>query len=170
MSQSRTRSAQSSNNASVESKLDVFASSAWSRFDSTKETIEEWSRATARAFYHTLGRPTAFGPLYAHFLQYAQLRPAPEVVENSTTFAEDGECTEAEYNKGRSQLHALLHHEYSSWWDAFEAEAEEDFSEDALSAEDRFANHCAKKLSSKTGVSRSNAALVVKAWLHEMNA
>ena len=169
MSLSRTRTAQYSN-ASLDSKVVAFAKAAWNNFDSNTETDADWCRKTARAFYHTLSTPVPFGSLYAKFMQYAESNCEASSSHVQTTFAEDGKCTDAEYNKGRSQLHALLHHEYSSWWDAFEAEAEEDFSEDALSAEDRFANHCAKKLSSKTGVSRKDAAIVVKAWVHEMNA
>jgi hypothetical protein len=62
-------------------------------------------------------------------------------------------------------MNAVLFGEYSKWWDAFEAEAEEQ--NDGYSAADRFSWHAAKILSRKTGLGPSEIQPVVGAWLIE---
>jgi hypothetical protein len=114
-----------------------------------------------------MSSPVEFLYLYNCFLTYAKEQIANAEVR---TFAKDGKCTDAEFKKGKNKLNAFMHSEYSTWWDAFEAEANEDTDPDSPSAEERFSDHCAKKLSSKTGLSRSSLSAVVGAWLSGMNA
>lgn len=162
-----------SRNTSVKSsviyKLDTFLGSSYSTYNSKKETAEEWSRAQARAFYHTLKTPVEFLGLYSHCLNYLEARSIAKapVQKKEVVFAKDGKCTDAEFTEGHSQMNAILHREYSLWWDAFVAEETEDYAKDALSAEDRFALHCGKILASKTGIPLEKTASVVNAWLIE---
>ena len=166
-----------SRNTSVKSsviyKLDTFLGSSYSTYNSKKETAEEWSRTQARAFYHTLKTPVEFLSLYSHCLNYLEARSsakAPVLKKKEVVFAKEGKCTDAEFTEGHSQMNAILHREYSLWWDAFVAEETEDYGKHALSAEDRFALHCGKILSSKTGIPLEKTASVVNAWLIEMHA
>lgn len=156
------------------SKLDALLGSSYSTYNSKKETAEEWSRAQARAFYHSLKTPVEFVGLYSHCLKYLETRATSQkkapVEKKEDVFAQDGSCTDAEFAQGRSQLHAILNREYSLWWDAFVEEENEDYEKDALTAEDRFALHCGKILASKTGVSVEKAKCVVNAWLIEKHA
>ena len=166
-----------SRNTSVKSsviyKLDTFLGSSYSTYNSKKETAEDWSRAQARAFYHTLKTPVEFIGLYSHCLNYLEARSsakAPVQKKKEVVFAKDGKCTDAEFTEGHSQMNAILHREYSLWWDAFVAEETEDYAKDALSAEDRFALHSGKILASKTGIPLENTTSVVNAWLIEKHA
>ena len=177
MSHSRA-SRNTSVNSTTISKLDAFLASSYSTYNSKKETAEEWSRAQARAFYHTLKTPVEFLGLYSHCLNYLEARfsaKAPvqnkgPLVKKEVVFAKDGKCTDAEFTQGHSQMNAILHREYSLWWDAFVAEETEDYAKDALSAEDRFALHSGKILASKTGIPLEKTASVVNAWLIEKHA
>ena len=179
MSHSRA-SRNTSVNSSIVSKLDAFLGSSYSTYNSKKETAEEWSRAQARAFYHTLKTPVEFVGLYSHCLKYLETRVTSQkkaplgkkgpVEKKEVVFAQDGSCTDAEFTQGRSQLNAILNREYSLWWDAFVQEETEDYEKDAPSAEDRFALHCGKMLASKTGISLQDTASVVGAWLVEKHA
>ena len=177
MSHSRA-SRNTSVNSSVIYKLDTFLGSSYSTYNSKKETAEEWSRAQARAFYHTLKTPVEVLGLYSHCLNYldarssakAPLQKKAPLVKKDVVFAKEGKCTDAEFTEGHSQMNAILHHEYSLWWDAFVQEETEDYEKDALTAEDRFALHCGKILASKTGVSVEKAKWVVNAWLIEKHA
>jgi hypothetical protein len=74
---------------------------------------------------------------------------------------------EAEQRKGRAALNRILFREYSSWWDAFVAEADEDADRNAPSASDRFSWHCAKILGRQTGIRHEEIAPVVAAWVLE---
>jgi len=177
MSHSRA-SRNTSVNSSILSKLDAFLASSYSTYNSKKESAEEWSRAQSRAFYHTLKTPVEFLGLYSHCLNYLEARSSVKapvqkkapLVKKEVVFAKDGKCTDAEFTEGHSQMNAILHREYSLWWDAFVTEETEDYAKDALSAEDRFALHCGKILASKTGISVEKAKCVVNAWLIEMHA
>ena len=173
MSHSRV-SRNTSMNSSVLSKLDAFLSSSYSTYNSKKETAEQWSRAQARAFYHTMKTPVEFVGLYSHCLKYLEARTTSQkkasVEKKEVVFAEDGSCTDAEFTHGRSQLNAILNREYSLWWDAFVDEENEDYEKDAPSADDRFALHCGKMLASKTGIPLEMTASVVNAWLIEKHA
>jgi hypothetical protein len=173
MSHSRV-SRNTSVNSSTMSKLDAFLGSSYSTYNSKKESAEEWSRAQARAFYHTLKTPVEFLGLYSHCLKYLEARATSQkkapVEKKEVVFAEDGSCTEAEFTQGRSQLNGILNREYSLWWDAFVDEETEDYEKDAPSAEDRFALHCGKMLASKTGIPLEMTASVVNAWLIEKHA
>ena len=160
-------------NSTTLSKLDAFLASSYSTYNSKKETAEEWSRAQARAFYHTLKAPVEFLGLYSHCLNYLETRSSVKVPvqkKKEVVFAKDGKCTDAEFTEGHSQMNAILHHEYSLWWDAFVEEETEDYEKDAPSAEDRFALHCGKMLASKTGIPLEMTASVVNAWLIEKHA
>ena len=172
MSHSRASRKMSVNSTTV-SKLDAFLASSYSTYNSQKETAEEWSRAQARAFYHTLKAPVEFLGLYSYCLNYLEMRSSVKVPvqkKKEVVFAKDGKCTDAEFTEGHSQMNAILHREYSLWWDAFVEEETEDYEKDAPSAEDRFALHCGKILASKTGVSVEKAKWVVNAWLIEKHA
>jgi hypothetical protein len=172
MSHSRVSRTASVNSTTV-SKLDAFLASSYSTYNSKKDTAEQWSRAQARAFYHTLKAPVEFLGLYSHCLNYLEGRisaKAPVQKKKDVVFAKEGKCTDAEFTEGHSQMNAILHHEYSLWWDAFVQEETEDYEKDALTAEDRFAMHCGKILASKTGVSVEKAKCVVNAWLIEKHA
>jgi hypothetical protein len=162
------------------SKLDAFLGSSYSTYNSKKESAEEWSRAQARAFYHTLKTPVEFLGLYSHCLKYLETRATSQkkapvakkipVEKKEGVFAQDGSCTDAEFTQGRSQMNVILNREYSLWWDAFVQEESEDSKKDALTADDRFALHCGKMLASKTGISLEMTASVVNAWLIEKHA
>ena len=170
MSQSRTRTTQPSNLAEMTAHLTAFLQDAWTRYDSNKHGLAGWARTNARTYYHTLSTPIPFLTIYTAFLTYAKAQKLSAAAPVSrSTFAEDGKQTDAEFNNGKNQLNSLLHREYSLWWDAFVAEEKED-TEDPLTAEERFADHCAKKLATKTSLSRSNLATVVRAWLHGLHA
>jgi len=161
-------------NSSVVSKLDAFLGSSYSTYNSKKETAEQWSRAQARAFYHTLKTPVEFLGLYSHCLKYLETRASSQkkapVEKKEAVFAQDGSCTDAEFTQGRSQLNAILNREYSLWWDAFVDEENEDYEKDAMTADDRFALHCGKMLASKTGIPLEMTSSVVNAWLIEKHA
>ena len=168
MSQSRTRTTQPSNLADITANLTAFLKDAWTRYDSNAEGLAGWARTNARAYYHTLPVPIPFLTIYNAFITYAKARKLSDTeapaVRRRSTFAEDGKQTDAEFNHGKNEMNSLLHREYSLWWDAFVAEAQED-TEVPLTAEQRFADHCAKKLATKTGLSRTSLATVVRAWL-----
>jgi len=160
-------------NSTTVSKLDAFLASSYSTYNSKKETAEQWSRTQARAFYHTLKTPAEFLGLYSHCLNYLHVRSSAKVPlekKKEVVFAKDGKCTDAEFTEGHSQMNAILHREYSLWWDAFVEEETEDYEKDAPSAEDRFALHCGKILASKTGIPLEKTASVVNAWLIEKHA
>ena len=160
-------------NSSIVSKLDAFLNSSNYTYNSKEESAEKWSRTQARAFYHTLKKPVEFLVLYSHCLKYLEAHSsakAPVHKKKDDVFAKEGKCTDAEFNEGHSQMNAILHHEYSLWWDAFAQEETEDYENDALTAEDRFALYCGKILASKTGVSVEKAKCVVNAWLIEKHA
>jgi hypothetical protein len=156
--------------------LKAYAKNAWNGFSHELCTVQEWSRINARTYYHKLKGDVPFLTLYNKFLNYAKHHaknvphaPARPAAPQRTTFAKDGECTDAEFSQGRSELNAFLNQEYSTWWDALVAEAEEDTSCD-MSATDRFADLCGKYLSAKSGIPQEDVEAVVKAWLLERSA
>lgn len=174
MSHSRTRSTVSST-PTYSQKLNAFVASAWSKYDAQEMSLSTWARAHTRVFYHEMGGSVPFPTLYSQFMNYATQASstparasAPVRRARTAVFAEEGRPTEAEDKEAASQLNAILYREYSTWWDAFAAEAEEDTEE--LSAHTRFALHCAKVLNKKTGIPTQSLVLVVAAWLQEKNA
>lgn len=150
--------------------------------------LDTWARAEANRIYHVFDRQTKWKVIYDSILEkayeYIHLAEEQEQEQRSNrrstssnhgstssnaaaapVFAEDDEPTEAEQKEGRNQLNRILHREFENWWDAFVAEAEEDSSKKAPSAEDRFCLHAAKVLEKKTGIDREELKPVVGAWL-----
>ena len=175
MSHSRTRSNVSST-PTYSQKLNAFVASAWSKYDAQEMSLSTWARAHTRVFYHEMGGSIPFATLYSQFMNYATeaSAPAPAAVATRTplrtaVFAEKGKPTVAENKAGASQLNAILYGQYSTWWDAFVAEAEEDTEED-ICAHERFSLHCAKVLSKKTGIPVDSLVPVVDGWLLLKNA
>ena len=68
--------------------------------------------------------------------------------------------------KGRTTYNKMLYSEYSVWYDAFKAEAQDDY--EVVGAEDantRWSRHVVKKLKKRTGETEENLYAVVAAWL-----
>jgi hypothetical protein len=89
------------------------------------------------------------------------------VVKHKQTFANNGEQTQAEKDYGQQMLHRFILKEYNALYHAFQKEAEEDYDEDAMTADERFQWDCAKKLSRKTNIRAKEIYPVVGAWLME---
>ncbi len=92
----------------------------------------------------------------------------PTALERDTRLVDaivpEGRQTAAEERLARYELNSILFREYNAWYEAFEAEAEEDPYEDT-SAEVRFSRHCAKILSRYTGLRNDLLEAVVGGWL-----
>jgi len=167
MSYSRTRSNVSST-SNYSQKLNAFVASAWSKYDAQEMSLSTWARAHTRVFYHEMGGSVPFVTLYSQFMKYANEATAARTPLHTAVFAEEDKPTDAESKAGASQLNAILYGQYSIWWDAFVAEAEED-SED-ICAHGRFSFHCAKLLNKKTGIPVDSLVPVVEGWLLTKNA
>jgi hypothetical protein len=152
--------------------------------------LKDWARTEARRYYHDVERTTSFPTVYYTLINFAdemmtrQEAVAPRSRTRSRTAAPAAPATtlqrdqavvanviasqnEAEQRKGRAVLNRILFREYSSWWDAFVAEADEDTDRNAPSASDRFSWHCAKILGRQTGIRHEEIAPVVAAWVLE---
>lgn len=92
----------------------------------------------------------------------------PTALERDTRLVDaivpEGRQTAAEERLARYELNRILFREYNTWYEAFEAEAEEDPYEDT-SAEVRFSRHCAKILGRYTGLRDDLLEAVVGGWL-----
>jgi len=91
---------------------------------------------------------------------------APTRTKTATQAATKTEA-ETERARGKAVLNRILFKEYNDWFEAFEAEAEEDQAADAASASDRWSWHVARKLALKTGIPMRNLAPIAQAWLIE---
>ncbi len=74
---------------------------------------------------------------------------------------------DSEFKQGQRMLNKMIYSEYNKWFSAFQDEAEEDGSENAMTAEERFEWHCAKILSRKTDIPADVIIPVIGAWIHE---
>jgi hypothetical protein len=72
-----------------------------------------------------------------------------------------------EAKQGRQILNKIIFKEYNAWYQAFQDEAKEDSSNDAMTADERFQWHCAKVLSRKTDIRAKEIYPIIGAWLHE---
>jgi hypothetical protein len=163
-------------------KLEAFAPVAWTRYNPSNSDIANWARNEARTFFHLTDGAYPFVTAWNWLVTYGEGREEREeqdvrreVAQDFDTavagvFAEDGQATQAEMREGRTQLNRFLFGEREKWWDAFEAEAAEDMEEDAPSAESRFAYHCAKILSRRTGIRVDHIQLVVEGWVEAHGA
>jgi len=126
--------------------------------------VTAWARAEARRFHHDVNSTVAFVPVYSALLSFAdkQKHLAVQLKKDSRIVSEVFQ----EENLGRSELNSVLFREYTNWWHAFVAEAEED-PYDSATASDRFSYHCANILNKRTGLSVNHLATVVAAWLLE---
>lgn len=181
--------------AFYEKKLEAFAQTAWTRYNSSTTDIANWARTEARAFYHLTDGAYPFLSAWRKLSEYGETREADAESERQqqrqqvaaqatrefrgaseslqrdaqlvTTFATDGEPTTAERRAGRAELNRILFREHTAWWDAFEAEAAEDMEEDAPDAADRFSQHCSRIIGRRTGLRADVIEPVVGAWLIE---
>ena len=183
MSSTRT-SRMSSPSSSFKKNFITFAPSAWQSYMEGVD-LKDWARAEARRYYHDVDNKTPFAHTYYALCEFADLSLTHE--ESATplgrtrsrrasltrdqalvsNFVSEGEQTAAESRLGRAQLNRILFREYSRWWDAFVAEADEDTTRGAPSASDRFSWHCAKMISHQTGLRAEAVAPVVAAWVLE---
>jgi hypothetical protein len=76
----------------------------------------------------------------------------------------EGQQTAAEERLARYELNRILFREYNNWYEAFEAEAEED-PYDNTTGVIRFMRHCAKVLYRRTGLRDDVLEAVVGGWL-----
>ena len=183
MSSTRASQLPAYSNAAFLRNFSTFAPYAWKSYDGTD--LKAWARAEASRYYHEVDRNTPFAQTYSSLCDFADimltkqesLRPLTPRRQSVTAlqrdknivslFVSEGDQTSAETRLGRATLNSVLYREYSRWWDAFVAEAEEDTERNAPSASDRFSWHCAKILGRQTGLKQSAIAPVVAAWLIE---
>lgn len=138
------------------------------------DDLNLWARAEATRMYWVFERQTKWKVLYDAIFDRAMgiihthtenTQVSNAASTSPSVFAEDNAPTDAEEKAGRNQLNQVLYKEFDLWWDAFQAEAEEDTDKKAPSAEDRFSWHAAKVLSKKTDLPVDDLVPVVGAWL-----
>ena len=95
-------------------------------------------------------------------MYYALIQYADDALTEEEALHEENESNITTIEK--KELNSLLYREYSLWYDAFVAEAEEDV-HDTATADDRFSWHCANILSRKTGVPADEIAPMVCEWI-----
>ncbi len=152
-----------------------------------------WARHFARAYFHEVDNKPGFLTIYQSLLSESAA-PAPvvkkhatrsvkqengtirvtvSVASDSAVFAKDGQQTDAEQRKGKYELNKFLYKAYNDWYHAFEDEvADENKTGDrtnAMSVDDRWAWHSAKRLSRKSGVPADSLVPIVQAWLIQRN-
>ncbi len=88
-------------------------------------------------------------------------------IQSRSNAVAEAEPVEDEYKQGQRMLQKIMYREYNNWYSAFEDEAKEDKSKDAMTADERFQWHCAKVLSRKTDIPAEVITPIIGAWLHE---
>lgn len=158
-------------------QLETYARKYVATFDGN-ESISDWSSRHAQRFSTTVN---AYIPIvvitrdlgeYVNTHKKSKAGSAPSTTRLTVTryYTEHVGAkvrTTDDSFAGRSQFNRLLLEEFDTWYSAFEAEADEDFANDAPSADSRWIYHCANKLHSRTGLSSSAIVPVIEAWLTE---
>jgi hypothetical protein len=153
----------------------------------------EWARSYARQLFHHLDRKTPFLELYNKLLnafdkEFQEDNISIESEEDeddeeylpyqhkkkssSNTFAKDGDQTDAERKQGKYMLNKVLCKEYNDWYDAFQAEEQDELKHahnngqgEVESGEERWIHYASKVLSRKTNIPTQTVKPVVEAWL-----
>ena len=143
------------------------------------ENFKEWVRTESNRMYILFDRETKWKEIYDAIFDASialvdkmdsrassnRMSSSNAAPQHNATFTEDGKVTNAEFGEGKKQLNQLLYKEFNTWWDAFEKEADEDHSEDAPTAQQRWTLHTSKILSRKTQIPIDSLIPIVDAWL-----
>jgi hypothetical protein len=91
-------------------------------------------------------------------------------------FVEDNNQTETERKQGKYILNKILYKEYNAWYDAFQAEEQDERiyeknngESNIQSGDQRWIYHASKILSRKTNIPTESISPIVEAWLLELN-
>ena len=145
-----------------------FAPDAFRRFDANNQTITQWAREEARALYHAANASVPFLTAYNCLLKFAGVilqRAEEKAAAESVTHNVSDYISSARMNK-------VMYSEHSRWWDAFVAEAEDEEltpENEQLTAEDRFAWHCAKILQRHAKLPLQTLANAARVWIDSKN-
>jgi hypothetical protein len=163
--------------ARYSSQLEAYAKKYVATFDGN-ESISDWSSRHAQRFSTSINAYIPIAVITRDLGEYVITHKKSKAASAPSTqltvtryYNERSGAGERATNSlaERSQFNRLLLEEFDTWYSAFEAEAEEDFTNDAPSADSRWIYHCANKLHSRTGLSSSAIVPVIEAWLNEQH-